>query len=266
MVATGGFMEINIEDLRWHRIKVLFKNRNDSTILVSVLHAIFEGAYIDSFPDLHEHGEDPAPLVFHPDRMKFNHRLKVNELFQVTILLCRHSMSDVFKFCEELERRMKIPENAALYFIDRIISVEERNPGILRKESGDIPGSGSISLNFLLPYNKRGMKAKDAKSLKKIDFIKDFEKRFTKLFGMELKYFSENDDFEVDSSGWNYTDVAKRNSKSKPGTHYINGFAGKLTIKGVFNDFLPFILLGSELHAGAKITFGLGYYVVCQKP
>ena len=90
---------------------------------------------------------------------------------------------------------------------------------------------------------------------------------FQDFFGTKVEYTGKNDDFQLVPCYRDYVEVVKRNSRSNPGTkQYINGFAGKLYIKGKFPDFLKFFVLGNELHAGTKFSFGYGYYQLHREP
>ena len=82
------------------------------------------------------------------------------------------------------------------------------------------------------------------------------------MFGREIVYQSDDDQFSILPYYWRHTEI-KHASMSQPGqTQYINGCAGKLYIKGQFKDFLPFLLLGSEIHTGTKISNSQGYYLL----
>ena len=43
---------------------------------------------------------------------------------------------------------------------------------------------------------------------------------------------------------------------------YVNGCIGTIYLKGGFRDFLPFIILGTELHAGSILSNSQGYYQI----
>ena len=40
----------------------------------------------------------------------------------------------------------------------------------------------------------------------------------------------------------------------------LGGFMGSVTFKGDFGDFIPFLLLGEQVHVGKGTSFGLGKY------
>jgi hypothetical protein len=90
--------------------------------------------------------------------------------------------------------------------------------------------------------------------------IRLFEKRFSTLFNRGFKYQPGQDDFSLLPYYWKYTEI-KHSSKSQPGSvQYINGMIGNLYIKGKWKNLLPFLLLGSEIHIGGKLTNSQGYY------
>ena len=57
-------MADKISKLRWFRIGVLFRSRKKSAVMLSMLQAIFKGAYLDVYPDFNWHEEGAAPLFF----------------------------------------------------------------------------------------------------------------------------------------------------------------------------------------------------------
>ncbi len=140
--------------------------------------------------------------------------------------------------------------------------VEERNLEKLISETREIIKEGEICLEFLTPFPFNREKNRHRTYITKETFIKSFEKRFSRLFGKSITYNSNDDNFSILPYYWSYTEV-RHPSHSQPGhTQYINGCIGKLYIKGSFNDLLPFLILGSELHIGTKLSNSQGYYLL----
>ncbi|MCS7258481.1 MAG: CRISPR-associated endonuclease Cas1, partial [candidate division WOR-3 bacterium] len=90
--------------------------------------------------------------------------------------------------------------------------------------------------------------------------IQCFTKHFKKLFNQEFTYQSNQDNFSVLPYYWRYTEIYHFDKQNPKKVQYINGCFGRLYLKGKFTDFLPFLILGSELHAGQKLSFSWGYY------
>lgn len=79
------------------------------------------------------------------------------------------------------------------------------------------------------------------------------------MFGGEFCCRNEEDDFEVLSCYWHYTEHRHR-AQSQPGQlQYVNGCAGKLYLKGSFAGLLPGLVLASELHLGNTLPNAQGY-------
>lgn len=75
-----------------------------------------------------------------------------------------------------------------------------------------------------------------------------------------MTYQPGDDEFFILPYYWRYTEI-KHLSRSQPGsTQYINGVFGKLYLKGRWVHFIPFLLLGAELHTGNKLANAQGYY------
>lgn len=130
--------------------------------------------------------------------------------------------------------------------------VEERNFGQVIRERDIQYFEGEICLELLTPFPFKPGKGKPRTYISKTAFIRSFERRFSRLFGREIVYSSQDDQFSLLPYYWNYTEI-RHASISQPGqTQYINGCVGKLYIKGHFRDFLPFLLLGSQAHIGTS--------------
>ena len=114
--------------------------------------------------------------------MKFNRIVNKDDVFRVTVILCRHDRGQAESFCAALEKRMSVPENSVYYGFEGFTSFDERSYDDVAREVGPIPETGEMCLDFLLPYHSRKMKGKDASHLDKGSFIHDFEKRFSRLF------------------------------------------------------------------------------------
>ena len=65
---------------------------------------------------------------------------------------------------------------------------------------------------------------------------------------------------------WNFTEFFHA-SHSQPGTtQRIKGMVGKLYLKGDWRPLAPFLILGSELHAGSKRSNSQGYFRLLEPP
>jgi len=76
------------------------------------------------------------------------------------------------------------------------------------------------------------------------------------------KILSKEDNFSLLPYYWKYTKI-RHLSHSQPGyIQYLNGYVENLYLKGRFKDFLPFLILGSELYTGRKISNSQGYFIL----
>ncbi len=55
----------------------------------------------------------------------------------------------------------------------------------------------------------------------------------------------------------------ERFSTRKDAKMKLGGFIGSVIYRGNFENFMPFIALGEQIHIGKNTTFGLGKYVIC---
>lgn len=201
-------------------------------------------------------------LMFHIKGRK--HSLSMREFESIPLEIC------FFKRCREYVNQWRDAFRAYLsdpvtgrnFEIAEMGEIEERCYEGVVSESGIDSVEGEICLEFLTPFPFKAEKGKARTYIARDFFIRSFERRFSRLFGREIAYQSHDDQFSILPYYWRYTEI-KHASTSQPGqTQYINGCAGKLYIKGQFKDFLPFLLLGSEIHTGTKISNSQGYYLL----
>lgn len=245
-------------NLKWHRLSVNVLNIRTSSSMKAHPLVIFQSIIkgISSQITLSEEGH----IIFHLKNKKYTYKIKQGDIINLEILFTGYSKETVSYWREALLQYFSDSENGKNYHIERLGEVEERYLEKIIAEIGEIPSEGELCLEFLTPLSFKREKNKNRIFLSKTEFIKLFEKRFSKIFGINLQYSSDTDEFSVLPYYWNYTEI-RHHSKSQPGhIQYINGCVGKLYIKGRFAEFLPFLILGSELHAGTKIPNGVGYY------
>jgi CRISPR-associated protein Cas1 len=182
--------------------------------------------------------------------------------FIAQMLFFQKSKEEVTKWCQLLETYFADEKNRKSIELLEMEGPEERSLQVLKTEVGEIPGEGELCLEFLSPFPFKPENGKSRLYISKKHFIQAFEKRFLTLFGKEFKYKSKNDSFDILPYYWHYSEM-KHPSKSQPGTfQYINGCVGKFYLKGTFKDFLPFIIMGSEIHSGTKRSNSQGYFRV----
>ena len=244
-----------MKNLYWHKLKLVFKNRINEENSYTTFQSIFKTVYMQSFPEFQWEAEGGARFLFHLPERKYSQKVKKGDLIKIELIFCKHSTEEVETFLSNLKSHLSVDYNARFYSLHEANSPELRFIEDLKK---DYKGQREICLEFMTPYSFKQQKGKHRDYIDKETFIKHLESRFTRLFGEDIKYFSEKDDFEI-ITYWNYTQIDKRQSTSGS-DHVIGGFVGKLYIKGQFQDLWPFLLMGQELHLSTKIAYGYGYY------
>lgn len=212
-------------------------------------------------------GKAREPLIIFHTRGR-RHSLKMREYDKVFLEICffRKGRAYVRQWRDAFQAYLSDPVTGRNFDIVALGDVEERNFGQLAGEMDVRHTEGELCLEFLTPFPFTPEKGKARTYLAKTAFVRSLEKRFSRLFGREIVYRSQNDRFSVLPYYWNYTEI-RHASLSQPGqTQYINGCVGKFYIKGCFRDLLPFLLLGSEVHAGAKLSNSQGYYLLHKEP
>ncbi len=209
---------------------------------------------------------EAEPLIFfHLKDKRHTFIIQESAVISLEIFFFRKDAEYVKQWIEALRNYLSDPVTGKNYDIVRIEEAEERSLDKLITKSGAVPAAGEICLEFLSPVPFSRIKGKNRTFISKETFIKTFENRLSRLSGRDIVYENGDDDFSVLPYYWNYTEI-RHPSHSLPGTQYINGCSGKLYIKGRFNNLLPFLILGSEIHAGSKLSNSQGYYILHKDP
>ena len=251
-------------EIHWYRLAVTFLCKKKSTVMknhpISVIQAVVK-AVCSRLPCFTSLESEDMP-VFHIIDKKHTFKMNPRDHIPVAFLFFKQQPVEIIQWRQCLEEYLQDPEQGRTIEIVKAGEVEERTYQTLVEESRPLnpPASGELCLEFLMPLPFNRKKGKPRAFISNRDFIHLFEKRFTKLFGREFKYESRQDDFSLLPYFWNYTEI-KHPSKSQPGNiQLINGMVGNLYIKGTWPDFFPFLLLGSEVHTGARRSNSRGYY------
>lgn len=254
----------DIYSLRWYRLNAVFKENISGELNFSTLQAIIKGGYFDAFPEANLNYA--IPIFFHVKNRKFSSKLKRNQEFIVEIIISRHSEKDIIDVADGIKRRMQIGRNKKRYSLVSISEPELRNLEILEKGYSDFHfDSEEITLNFLTPYSMVSVREYPSGWIDTKKFLFKFKSRLNAFFKLNLdiereEYIEKN--IKI-APYWNYVRQFVHNSKSqKNTTQYVDGFSGKLYIKGDVKSILPIIILGAELHTGSRLSNGQGYYKI----
>jgi group II intron reverse transcriptase/maturase/CRISPR-associated endonuclease Cas1 len=259
--------------IRWHRVSLELVSLKPSSILkghpVSVLEAVVKAATnprsLTSQGMISSEAQSDPSVIFHLKNRPHTFKMRPLEKIPVEVLFLRYESTQIENWRQELIRYMGEGWNARTFELAALSQVEDRDLSTVKTDMGAIPEEGEMCLEFLSPYFFKPDPGKSRTFVSTEAFIKSLERRFSRLFGIPFSYLRREDDFHILPCYWDYTEVYHA-AGSQPGhTQYINGCMGPLYIKGRFKELLPFILLGSEVHAGSKLSNGQGYYRVHAK-
>ncbi len=250
------------EEIKWYRLTTTFICKKNSTQMkshpISVFQAIVKA--VSSKTSAFSALDNRIMPIFHIRDKKHSYKMKPGEQIQVDFFFFKQSPGEISLWRRNLIEYLSEPVYSETVEILTCGEIEERNYRMLSAEFGELPAGGEMCLDFLTPLPFNAGKGKSRVSLSKQKFIALFEKRFSDLFGRSMVYEPGQDDFTVLPYYWRYTEI-KHTAKSQPGTiQYINGTVGKLYIKGNWRNFLPFLIVGSEIHTGSKLANSQGYY------
>ncbi len=246
--------------LCWHRLSAALVNIRSSPAMkshpLSVFQAIIKGVTASL-------GNTAEPVIFfHIKDKKHTFRMKEGNRINLEIFFCRQDLAYVNLWRHAFKAYIADHLTGKNFDIVELSEIEERNFSRVTADAGELPAEGELCLEFLTPLPFTPAKSRHRTYLTVDRLISLLEKRFQKLFGIEITYKKQGDDFRLLPYYWNYTEI-RHPSHSQPGhTQYINGCAGRLYLKGRWSGLLPFLILGGELHAGTDITYGRGYYKI----
>lgn len=250
-----------LSSLRWHRLRATLINIRSSPAAkahpLSVFQAIIKGVTtsLGAFSEQH--------IFFHIKDKKHTFKIRETDRITLEIFFCRADATYVNKWREAFKTYLADPVTGKNFDIIELCNVEERSFDAVLSDVGTLHTEGELCIEFLTPLPFSPTKNRHRTFLTAERFTAMFEKRFQKLFGVEIAYKKQQgDDFRLLPYYWNYTEI-RHSSASQPGhIQYINGCVGKLYLKGKWSGLLPFLILGSELHVGSDTTYGRGYYKI----
>lgn len=253
-----------LSELSWHRLRVELRNVRMVPGQKAQPFAVVQ-AIIKDMTAKFERAEDSL-VFYHIKDRKHTYKMQLMEKLEVEIFFFQKDDNYVKRWLETFKKYLNDDLTGKNFDLAEVGPVEKRNIESVIKDIGVIDTEGEICLEFITPFPFKRQTGKHNTQIDKTTFIASFEKRFSRLFGQPIVYKSNNDNFSILPYYWTYTEF-RHASKSQPGTYQlINGCVGYQYLKGRFNDFLPFLLLGSELHAGTKLSNAQGYYQLHVEP
>jgi CRISPR-associated protein Cas1 len=250
----------------WFKLSVTFRSRKTSDIMkshpFSVIEAIIKAVNAKTFSEM---PQKPPKPIFHITDQKHTFRLSPDLIFNVDVFFFQMNFEEVGKWHQFFSLYLSKNENTKTLSLVETRDPELRNYDILKDELKPFPEQGEVCLEFLTPLFFKTKPNKVRTHLDTSGFIKGFERRFSRLFGINFTYKKQNDDFFIIPAYWNYTEI-KHSSRSQPrATQYVNGCVGDLYLKGTLKNFIPYLAVGSEIHAGTKLSNSQGYFKLHQQ-
>lgn len=250
--------------IKWHRLEVVFLCKKASVLMknhpISVIQAIVKtvSGKTPPFSSL-----QPSSMpIFHIKDKKHSYKMKPMDQIPIEFLFFNHQPEAISVWKKNLEEYLEEPVYRKTFEILSLEEPEERTYSRLTCQLATLPDQGELCLEFLMPLPVKREPGRSRVYISKEKLIRLYEKRFFTLFGKNFTYQPGEDDFSLLPYYWNYTEI-KHPSKSQPGhIQFINGMAGKLYIKGKWKNFLPFLILGSEVHIGTRLANSQGYYKI----
>jgi CRISPR-associated protein Cas1 len=205
---------------------------------------------------------DKQHVFFHIRDRHHTLKLRTGIRLDVDIMFPGAAEEIAPRWNETLQAYLATEEGGKNFSLAQLPTLEDRSFAKLSAELAVEKSEGEICLDFLSPVPFRAAKGRRRTNIEHEAFVNLFLGRFSRLFDRKFEYASSRDRFSVLPYYWHYTEI-KHDSVSQEGhTQYINGCTGKLYLKGLFKDFLPYLILGSELHAGGKLGNSQGYFVL----
>lgn len=199
-------------------------------------------------------------IFFHVPGRRPPSSIYPNQVVELQIVFTGMDADLPQKWRDSLGPLLQDPAKGANFSLVSCGEVEQRSFDMLEAERAFGKTEGEICLEFLTPVPFNPEKKKRRMILSKAGFVDLFLKRFARLFGRRFAYDPSSEDFALLPYYWNYHEI-QHASGSEPGsTQFINGCSGNLYLRKSFRNFLPYLILGTELHAGQTYSNGQGYY------
>lgn len=256
----------SLGDLRWHRAvcRLICTRSVPGRVPPAIVSLQAIVKHVSSALAGAEGGVNPERVLFHVSGKRFSYRPLQNDALELCVLFCRASSQYVQRWVAELEAYCRDPAHKANFAVAEVAELRGRTYADLESELQLDPTAGEVCLDFLVPVPFKPPSRRERTHLDKEQFIRLLEQRFSGLFGRPVRYLPGEDDFFLLPYYWKYTEI-RHPSLSQPGTtQYIKGCFGPLYVKGSYRNLVPLLVLGAELHTGAKKPYAQGYYVLRQ--
>jgi len=253
-----------LSSLTWRRLRVTLRNVRMSPGQKARPFEIVQAIVKDVTAKIEK--VDDSLIFFHIKDRKHTYKMQLGDTLPLEILFFQKDEEYVRRWLRVFTDYLSDEITGRNFDLAETSPVEMRNISTVAAEIGDVNEEGEICLEFITPFPFRPRSGKRRTLIDRATFIASFTNRFTRLSGQTITYKSEKDDFAVLPYYWEYTEFS-HSSRSQPGTRQlINGCFGRLYLKGRFADLLPYLILGSELHTGTKLSNAQGCYKLHTRP
>ena len=244
--------------LHWHRLSATLINIRSSPKMIahptSVMEAIVKGVSSNI-------GYEKT-VIFHIRHQRHTVRFREGDRFFLDVLFFQAASNEIERWRSGFIEYLADPGTGRNYALHEAGPVEERSYSDLLGEVGKLPTEGELCLEFLTPVPFKRLKKHLRTYLDKGVFIESFKSRFSRLFGTPVNYSAGNNHFFILPYYWKYTEYRHQSHSQPQQIQLVNGCTGKLYIKGRYSNLLPYLIIGSELHAGTKLSNSQGYYLL----
>jgi len=250
--------------LKWYKITLILECLTDRNIKYSTIQAILKGSYLKVEPNYEWQKNGGANIIFKVKDKYYDSLKRIGDKIIVDIFIVFKSHDFIIKFINAIKQQLLLKESKKYYSLIKVSYQKDSFYNYLQIYEKFL-NKKEVVLYFYTPFAIKEKKSGKNTHISKEKFISRFLNRFKKIFNENFEYESEFDNFQI-LSYWNYVRHFTHNSRSQANTQmYLHGYVGKLYIKGRFNDFLPFLILGLAFNAGTKTSYGMGYYKLKEK-
>jgi len=240
-------------DLTWYTLRIELRNTRNIYARqhpLAVFAAIFKHAATKSGAVGH------ADFFYHPLAGPLGDRILKNMVYPLELVFVRSSREQINSFVGALSVHLQDPRNN--FSILRKEQLQTRTLDLLLKEH-PLQNATEICLEFITPFPFTPKERTRRHLIDRDVFFRKLEHRITGLFPIRLN---------LNESIWSgarllpyYWEYYERSRiPGGKGKQYLNGTIGPLYIKGDIASIYPLLLICSELNAGRRKAFGIGYY------
>ena len=240
-------------DLSWNTLRIELRNTRNIYARqhpLAVFAAVFKHAATKSGTIGH------SDFFYHPLSGPVGDRIRKNMVYPLEIVFAGSSLEQINSFVDALSAHLENPRNN--FSLLRAEPVKTRSLEQLLKEQ-PLSQQTEICLDFITPFPFTPKVRTRRHLIDRDVFFRKLIFRITELFQVKL---------DIKSTTWSgvrllpyYWEYYERSrTPGGQGKQFLNGTIGPLYMKGDIASVYPLLLICSELNAGRRKAFGIGYY------